>query len=68
MLVPMEASTAPRHVLGRAAPDATAFAAHRSWTPMVLETHGTLGLSSSSKNDTLATSSAILCFGLLANL
>ena len=68
MLVPMEASTAPRHVLGRAAPDATAFAAHRSWTPMVLETHGTLGLSSSSKNDTLATSSAILCFALHARV
>ena len=35
-----------------------------SWTPMVLESYGTLGLSSSSKNDTLATSSAILFLAL----
>ena len=43
-------------------------ATQRSWTPLFLESYVTLGLSSSSTHDTLATSSAILCFGLLANL
>ena len=49
MLVPMEPSTAPRHVLGRAAPVATGRRRIGLETAVVLETHGTLGLSSSAK-------------------
>ena len=55
--------SAPRPGPGGAGRDG--LATHLSWTPIMLETYCTLGLSTQAKqNDTLATSSAILCFAL----
>ena len=68
MLVPMEASTAPRHVLGRAAPVADGSATQRSWTPMMLETLCASKLSPAKQAPSVATSAAILCFALQARV
>ena len=61
MLVSTEPSTPPPHVLDRAAPVNSGLATHPSWTPVVLETYGHARIIELKQNDTLATSSAVLC-------